>query len=121
MRVDFIHQHRKEWPVKVLCKVMKVNRSYYYDFIKNKKNQVDENLETVKKRLKALFEKNKQIYGSRRLMKALRDEGFKIGRYMVRKLMKSLELFVKQKLRYKNTTDSDHDLRICDNLLDRKF
>lgn len=121
MRIGFIHQHRKEWPLTVLCKTMKVNRSYYYDFIKNKQNQVDESLKILKKRMRELFEQHKQNYGSRRLMKALRAEGFQIGRYRVRKLMKSLELFVKQKLRYKNTTDSKHDLQVCDNLLDRKF
>ena len=121
MRIDFIHRHRKEWPITVLCKVMRVNRSYYYDFIKNKQNQVDEKLEKLKKSLQALFEQHKQNYGSRRLMKALRAEGFEIGRYRVRKLMKSLGLFVKQKLRYQNTTDSKHDLQVCDNVLDRKF
>lgn len=121
MRIDFIHQHRKEWPITVLCKVMQVNRSYYYDVIKNKQNQVDEALETLKKRMTALFEQHRQNYGSRRLMKALREEGFQVGRYQVRKLMKNLELFVKQKRHYKNTTDSKHDLKVCDNLLDRKF
>lgn len=121
MRIDFIHQHRKEWPVSVLCKVMQVCRSYYYDFVKNKQNQVGKNQKTLEKRMVVLFEQHKQNYGSRRLMKALREEGFEIGRYRVRKLMKSLELFVKQKLRYKNTTDSKHDLKVCDNLLDRKF
>lgn len=121
MRVDFIFRHRKEWPINVLCKVMQVSRSYYYDCIKVNKNQVDENQKPLEKRLKALFEQHKQNYGSRRLLKALREEGFEIGRYRVRKLMKKLKLFVVQKLRYKNTTDSNHELSICDNLLDRKF
>ena len=121
MRVDFIHQHRKEWPVSVLCKVMQVSRSHYYDCVKNKQNQLDKTMEHLENRLKALFEKHRQNYGSRRLMKVLRGEGFEIGRYRVRKLMKKLGIFVIQKLRYKNTTDSDHDLHICENLLDRKF
>ena len=54
-------------------------------------------------------------------MKALRAEGFQIGRYRVRNLMKNLGLIVKQKRRFQNTTDSEHDLKVCDNLLDRKF
>lgn len=119
--MDFIHRHRKEWPITVLCKVMQVNRSYYYDFVKNKQNQVDEGLEMLKKRMMIVFEKHKQNYGSRRLMKTLREEGFQIGRYRVRQLMKELGIFVKQKRRYKNTTDSQHELQVCDNLLDRKF
>lgn len=121
MRIDFIHQHRKEWPISVLCKVMQVNRSYYYEFVKNKQNQIDVELEKLKIRLRVLFETHKQNYGSRRLMKALQAEGFKIGRYRVRKLMKSIGLFVKQRLRYKNTTDSNHDWQVAENLLDRNF
>jgi putative transposase len=100
---------------------MKVNRSYYYAVIKNQKVAVNEAVKRVETRLETLFHQHKQNYGSRRLSKALREEGFEIGRYRVRKLMKKLELFVVQKLRYKNTTDSNHDLAICDNLLDRKF
>ena len=121
MRIDFIHQHCKEWPIKVLCKVMNVYCSYYYEAIKVKQNQIDEILEMLKKRLKELFDKNKQVYGLRRLMNGLCDESVKIGRYRVCKLLKLLNLFVKQKLRYKDTTDSEHDLRVCENLPDRQF
>jgi putative transposase len=88
---------------------------------KNNQNQADRDDETLKKRLRALFEQHKKNYGSRGLMKALREEGFKVGCYRVRKLMKNMGIFTHQRLRYKNTTDSNHDLHICENLLDRKF
>lgn len=100
---------------------MKVNRSYYYAVLNNQQLVTNDTVEPLKNRLIALFKQHKQNYGSRRLTKALREEGFQIGRYRVRKLMKTCELFVQQKLRYKNTTDSAHELKVCDNLLDRKF
>jgi putative transposase len=100
---------------------MKVNRSYYYAVVNNQKLTANDTVEPLKKRLIALFHQHNQNYGSRRLANALREESFQIGRYRVRKLMKTGELFVQQKLRYKNTTDSAHELKVCDNLLDRKF
>jgi putative transposase len=100
---------------------MKVNRSYYYAVVNNQQVVKNDNVKSVETRLEALFHLHRQNYGSRRLTKALCEEGFEIGRYRVRKLMKKHNLQVKQKLRYKNTTDSAHDLKICDNLLDRKF
>jgi len=54
-------------------------------------------------------------------MKLLRKEGFKIGRYRVRKLMKKLGLAVKRKKRFTLTTDSKHQLPIAEHLLNRNF
>lgn len=105
----------------VLCKTLRVNRSYYYNVIKTNKNQQDTDLKAEEIRLIALFEQHRKNYGSRRLSKALRAEGFQIGRYRVRKFMKKHSLIVVQKLRYKNTTDSAHQLKVCENLLDRQF
>ncbi len=54
-------------------------------------------------------------------MRLLRKEGFEIGRYKVRKLMKKLGLVVKRKKRFVLTTDSKHWLPLAGNLLDRQF
>ncbi len=54
-------------------------------------------------------------------MKQLRKEGFDIGRYKTRSLMKKLNLFVKRKKRFVLTTDSKHSLPVADNLLNREF
>ena len=42
------------------------------------------------------------------MMKNLRKEGFVIGRYRVRQLMKQLNLVVTQRLAYKVTTQRRH-------------
>ena len=54
-------------------------------------------------------------------MKQLRKEGFEIGRYRVRNLMKRLDLVVKRKKRFVLTTDSKHGLAVAENLLNRDF
>jgi len=59
--------------------------------------------------------------GSRRMMKQLRKEGFKVDRYRVRLLMKKLGLIVKRKRRFVLTTDSKHSYPIAPNILDRQF
>jgi len=71
--------------------------------------------------MKELFTQSRQSYGSRRLMKALRKEGFKIGRYRIRSLMKQLDLVVKKKRRFVITTDSRHNFPVAENRLDRQF
>ena len=72
-------------------------------------------------RMKALFAESRQSLGSRRMVQQLRKEGFNIGRYRVRKLMKKLNLVVKKKKRFVITTDSKHLQSVAANILARDF
>jgi putative transposase len=54
----------------------------------------------LRRRMKELFRTSRDSLGSRTLMKNLRDEGFRIGRDRARRLMKALNLKVKQKCKY---------------------
>lgn len=59
--------------------------------------------------------------GSRTLVKKLRQEGLTVGRYLIRKRMKTLGLVVKTKRKFKITTDSKHKHPIAPNVLNRNF
>ncbi|VAW68179.1 hypothetical protein MNBD_GAMMA09-1777 [hydrothermal vent metagenome] len=52
------------------------------------------------RRMKALFKRSRDSLGSREMVKKLREEGFQIGRYKVRNLMKKLNLKVTQHVAY---------------------
>ncbi len=60
-------------------------------------------------------------YGSRRMSVQLRDDGYDVGRYRARSLMKKAGVSVKRRNKFKRTTDSNHNLPIAPNLLDRQF
>lgn len=119
--MEFIHAHRKEWPITVMCDTLEVNRSYYYDYIKQLQDNLSGSVPEVEKQLINLFHKHKGNYGSRRLMKGLNELGFTIGRYKVRSLMKKHGLIVKKKHRFKVTTDSQHTDPVAENILNREF
>ena len=55
------------------------------------------------------------------MMKKLREEGFNIGRYRVRKLMRKLGLVVIQRVAYKVTTKRKASDAVADNLLNMNF
>lgn len=71
--------------------------------------------------MKELFAASRVSLGSRMMMKNLREEGFEIGRDKTRRLMKLLKLKVKQKRKYKVTTDINHKLLLAENVLNRDF
>ncbi len=73
------------------------------------------------RRTKRLFEKSRGSLGSRQLTKKLRKEGFKVGRYKVMKLMKKLNLHVKQRVACKITTMRKHSDAVADNVLQQRF
>ena len=71
--------------------------------------------------LKAAFMASRQSYGSRRLVTAMANEGFTIGRYKVRSLMRQAALKPVWKRKFVHTTDSKHALPVAANVLNRQF
>ena len=121
MKYGFIREWQGEYPVTVLCRVMQVSPSAYYDWRGRGGELIDSDTWRLCHRMKALFNESRQSLGSRQLMKQLRKEGFEIGRYRVRKLMKKLDLVVKRKKRFVLTTDSQHAQPVAENVLNRDF
>ena len=122
MKYGFIKEQQAHYPITLLCRVMEVGSSSYYDWLgSDKSGVVSHDYWRLCQQMKALFRESKESLGSRQMMKQLRKEGFAIGRYRTRKLMVRLKLAVKRKKRYLNTTDSKHQQPVADNLLNREF
>jgi len=121
VKYAFIQAQHADHPVTALCRVMQVSTSAYYAWCGRGGEIIDSETWRLCHRMKALFNESRQSLGSRQLMKQLRKEGFEIGRYRVRKLMKKLDLVVKRKKRFVLTTDSQHALPVAENVLNRDF
>ena len=94
-----------------MCKVFQVNISSYYHWIKagciiKKEDKQLNNL------IEAIFVQGRKNYGTRRIQDKLKElYGLLVSRKRISNIMKSLALRVNMKRRYKNTTDSNHNLR----------
>jgi transposase InsO family protein len=121
VKYGFIHDHANAYPVKLLCRMLSVQRSAYYDWRAEPCTVLPPEELALRRRMKALFAASRSSLGSRTMVKNLRQEGFDIGRDKTRRLMKSLGLKVQQKRKYKLTTDSRHDLPVANNVLNRDF
>ena len=100
---------------------MGVGTTAYYDWTNRGAEIIDNATWRLYHRMKALFAESRESLGSRQMKKQLRKEGFVIGRYRTRSLMKKLNLVIKRKKRYVLTTDSRHKYPVAENLLNRKF
>jgi putative transposase len=75
MKYQFIDNHRFEFPVVKMCQTLKIAKSGFYYWLENRGNKKlkDQNLLL---KIKTIFEKSKQIYGRKRLTKALNKDKF---------------------------------------------
>jgi len=106
----------------VLCAVMRVSRSGFYDYLVRYQTDRHRPEETaLRNRIKEVFTESRASYGSRRIMKQLRAEDYAIGRYKVRRIMRQMDLKAKTPKRFKLTTDSRHDFPVVANKLQRNF
>ncbi|MBW2617024.1 MAG: IS3 family transposase [Deltaproteobacteria bacterium] len=100
---------------------MGVSRSGYYKHLKRKhEDKIDPDFVIVAK-VRQIHSETRGSYGSRRMSRQLRDEGYDTGRYRARSLMKKAGLSVKCRKKFKKTTDSNHKLPVAPNLLNRQF
>ena len=72
-------------------------------------------------KIKEIFIEHKASYGSRRIVKELKNQGCPIGRYKVRRIMRQLYLKARTPRRFKLTTDSRHSFPVAEDRLDRRF
>jgi len=104
-----------------MCKIIDVDVSSYYRWVRNGSvvNKVDKQLNEI---IESLFIQGRSKYGTRRIQDKLTElYGLILSRKRISSIMKDLNLKVKIKRRYKNTTDSNHNLPIAPNILNRDF
>lgn len=120
MKYSFIAQHKKAWPVDVICRLLGVTRNGFYNYQKHYKPQDplhNEMLYWVKK----VAESSNYSYGSRRMQKALNALGYPIGRNKAKKLMVEAGVKARYRKKYKVTTNSNHKQPVFENILNRQF
>ncbi|WP_407701090.1 IS3 family transposase [Vitreoscilla massiliensis] len=118
VRYNFIQQNQRHYPIKTLCKVMKVSVSAYYALEPKRTNLVEVGLQI---QIRALFNQHKQRIGSRTIKALLQQIGFQVGRYKVRSVMRKLGLVCQQRQAFKVTTKRNERHQVQFNLLNQNF
>jgi putative transposase len=106
--------------VLLLCQLLEVSSSGYYDWQKRRlqpgKRAAEEQI--LAREIKTIHRQSRNTYGSPRITHQLRKTGLRHGRNRIARLMKEHHLCARQLRRYRvRTTDSNHDHPIAPNLL----
>lgn len=120
MRYAFIDRQRLHHKITTLCRVLQVSKAGFYDWWERQR-QPSPDLLALETAARAAHERGRQTYGAKRLHSELMDAGYPMSLSAVKRLRKRLGLRCKQRRNYKATTDSNHNLPVAPNLLDRQF
>lgn len=124
MKYAFIQRHRQVWPITVQCQVLQASVSGYHAHVARQDGIGPRRFLSDKALLvhiKAVHTQTKCAYGRPRIWRELRKDGVRVGKQRLQTLMRRYGIRAKGKKRFKVTTDSNHDLPIAPNLLDRQF
>jgi putative transposase len=123
MRFAWIQGHQDDWPIEVLCEVLNVTRGGYYDWMSQPDpTPTQRRQEELLERIRAAYETSRQTYGSPRITAELNSGGVRACRNTVAKCMQKAGLRPRRRRKFvPTTTDSNHDLPIAPNRLDRDF
>ena len=121
MRYACIDHRRNQYPVTMMCRVLKVSKSGYYAWRtrpESARAKTDRELTQV---IRRLHKDCHGVYGSPKMKDELRGEGHYYGRHKVARLMRLAGLKGCPKRRFKVTTKQDPTHPIAKNLLEQDF
>lgn len=122
MTYRFIDQLKDQWPVRWLCQTLGVSTAGYYAWRQCPHRVLQQRHDAFLVEIRAIHAQFKARYGSPRIHAELLARGYDCCVNTVAKLMRKAGIAAKTKRRFRGTTtDSDHDMPVADNLLDRQF
>jgi putative transposase len=121
MTFRFVDEHRDRWPVRLLCETLGVSPAGYYAWRGRPAGAREQRRDTLLVEIRAVHAEVKARYGSPRIHAELVARGQDCCVNTVAKLMRDNGIAAKTARKFHCTTDSDHDLPVADNLLDRQF
>lgn len=122
MKYAFIHDHRDEFDIQIMCVVLGASKSGYYDWRGRDHEGREKRLLELKIAIEKAFKGGRGAYGSPRIHPILKGLGYEVSEETVAKLMAEMGLRAKAARRFKVcTTDSKHSFPIAENKLEQVF
>ena len=88
MRFLFIHRHHHAFAIRLMCRVLGVSSSGYYDWVKRAPSHRRLEYLRLAEKIKAIHEASRGVYGAPRVHADLRAQGEQASRRRVSRLMR---------------------------------
>jgi len=112
---------KSEFDVRLMCRVLELSPAGYYAWRKRgpcARAIADERLLL---NIRIAHRESRATYGAPRIHRELRDQGHRVGKKRVARLMRQDRLAGRRPTRWTRTTQSAHDQPVAPNVLERRF
>ncbi|WP_414647094.1 IS3 family transposase [Chitinophaga sp.] len=111
----------EQFKIVVLCRVLKCSKSAYYAWRAGKTRRRTTHRRRLTTMVSTIYYGAKRRYGSPRIYRDIKAANVPCSRSSIVTIMQQLGLRAYHKRKFRITTDSDHDLPVAENLLNRDF
>jgi transposase InsO family protein len=115
-----MEKYRSEFRVVKMAKVLDVSKSGFYAYLNRPKSKREIANDELLKKIKAIHKRSHGIYGYPNITKELEEHGAP-SKNRVYRLMRKNGIKSKTVRKFKATTNSNHNLPVAENLLNREF
>ena len=116
-----IKNHTKQFPVRMMCKMLAVSPSGYYDWQDRAPSKRSQQNAILAAKIKEIFDDKDCRVGAKRITKRLRLEGTQVSHHRVARIMRLNGWRARAARKFKATTNSNHKLPVAPNLLQQNF
>ena len=107
--------------IRAMCRVLEVSASGYYAWRRRMISARSREDQGLRQTIRAIHARSRQTYGSPRIHAELKEEGTRVGRKRVARLMRELGLLGVSRRKSVRTTRRDPAARPAPDLVDRNF
>lgn len=121
MKYACIAQHWDEFPVRLMCRILAVSSSGFYAWCAREPSARALADDVLLAHVRVAHFESDRTYGSPRVHEELRDQGHRVGKKRVARLMRTEGLVARRPRSAVRTTDSSHGEPVAPNLVARQF
>jgi len=107
--------------IRAMCRVLEVSASGYYAWRRRLISARSREDQRLQQRIRTIHERSRQTYGAPRIHAELQEEGTRVGRKRVARLMKKLGVVGVSRRKWTVTTRRDRSARPAPDLVERRF
>jgi len=121
VKYAFIDSHRGEFPIRLMCEVLRVSKSGYFDWRNRDASTRESRRNELVLKISRIHLGSRRTYGSPRIYQVLRGMGEQCSKSTVERLMRKEGIRSKIRKKFRVTTDSNHKLPVATNVVKRNF
>jgi putative transposase len=116
-----IRAEKANFPVAFMCRMLELSTSGYYAWEKRPVSKREQEDAVLVEKIRDSHRRGRGAYGSPRIYDDLKERGETVGRHRIARLMRENGITARPLKRFRKTTDSNHDMPVAPNLLERNF